>query len=137
MQYQSLLFSKFEQISANVVFATLLLYFGHPRKSIFSSSDDVQANKNSPRALWKIINRAVPSKENQQSSYTKDLSTIANEFNLFFSKVGQNAAEALQSLMEKNNITARLQLLDTNPSSNTPGLFNLKSVSCEEVHQVI
>ena len=38
MQYQSLLFSKFEQISANVVFATLLLYFGYPRKSIFSSS---------------------------------------------------------------------------------------------------
>ena len=71
---------------------------------------DVQANKNSPRALWKIINRAVPSKENQQSSYTKDLSTIANEFNLFFSKVGQNAAEASQSLMEKNNITARLRL---------------------------
>ena len=73
---------------------------------------DVQANKNSPRALWKIINRAVPSKENQQSSYTKDLSTIANEFNLFFSKVGQNAAEASQSLMEKNNITARLRLSD-------------------------
>lgn len=45
---------------------------------------DVQANKNSPRALWKIINRAVPSKENQQSSYTKDLSTIANEFNPVF-----------------------------------------------------
>ena len=38
MQYQSLLFSKFEHISANVVFATLLLYFGYPRKSIFSSS---------------------------------------------------------------------------------------------------
>ena len=38
VQYQSLLFSKFEQISANVVFATLLLYFGYPRKSIFSSS---------------------------------------------------------------------------------------------------
>ena len=38
MQYQSLVFSKFEQISANVVFATLLLYFGYPRKSIFSSS---------------------------------------------------------------------------------------------------
>ena len=64
----------------------------------------VQANKNSPRALWKI-NRAVPSKENQHSSYTKDLSTIANKFNLFFSKVGQKAAEASQSLMEKNNIT--------------------------------
>ena len=40
MQYQSLLFSKYEQISANVVFATLLLYFGYPRKSIFSSSVD-------------------------------------------------------------------------------------------------
>ena len=98
---------------------------------------DVQANKNSPRALWKIINRAVSSKENQQSSYAKDLSTIANEFKLFFSKVGQNAAEASQRLMEKNNITARLQLSDTNPSSNTPGLFNLKSVSCEEVRRVV
>ena len=98
---------------------------------------DVQANKNSLRALWKIINRAVPSKENQQSSYTKHLSTIANEFNLFFSKVGQNGAKASQSLMEKNNITARLRLSDTNPSSNTPGLFNPKSVSCEEVRRVV
>ena len=81
--------------------------------------DDVQANKNSPRALWKMINRAVPSKENQQSSYTKDLSTITNEFNLFFSKVGQKVAETSQSLMEKNNIRARLRLSDTNSSSNT------------------
>ena len=39
--------------------------------------------------------------------------------------------------MEKNNITARLRLSDTNPSSNTPGLFNLKSISCEEVRRVV
>ena len=39
--------------------------------------------------------------------------------------------------MEKNNITARLRLSDTNPSSNTPGLFNIKSASCEEVRQVV
>lgn len=44
VQYQSLLFSKFEQISANVVFATLLLYFGYPRKSIFSSSENMMKN---------------------------------------------------------------------------------------------
>ena len=41
VQYQSLLFSKFEQISANVVFATLLLYFGYPRKSIFSRNQEL------------------------------------------------------------------------------------------------
>ena len=49
MQYQSLLFSKFEQISANVVFATLLLYFGYPRKSIFSSS----ATYKRPALSWR------------------------------------------------------------------------------------
>ena len=53
MQYQSLLFSKFEQISANVVFATLLLYFGYPRKSIFSSSDVCyKTSVISPQIFW-------------------------------------------------------------------------------------
>ena len=39
VQYQSLLLNKFEQICANVVFATLLLKFCYPGKSIFSSSE--------------------------------------------------------------------------------------------------
>ena len=55
----------------------------------------IQTNSSS---LWKIINRAIPSKDIQGPAFTKDTSVLADELNQFFAQVGPNAAKAVQSL---------------------------------------
>lgn len=64
--------------------------------------EEVRLHKNNPSSIWKIINRAIPSrsKDKESPAYTKNLSVVANEFNQFFSKVGKNAADASRHLSE-------------------------------------
>ena len=69
------------------------------------TSEEVQLHKDNPSSLWKIINRVIPSKNQERLTYSKDLKTTANEFNRFFSSVGRNAANAFIHLAEDNNIT--------------------------------
>ena len=71
VQYQSLVFSKFEQISANVVFATLLLYFGYPRKSIFSSSVKYFGVYLSDDLHWKEHIKIISNKANKTFGFLK------------------------------------------------------------------
>ena len=66
---------------------------------------EVQRHKNNPGSLWKIINQAIPSQDQDNLSYTKDPKTVANEFNQFFSSIGSNTADASIRLAEENNIT--------------------------------
>lgn len=61
------------------------------------SSEEVQLHKHNPSSLWKIINRLIPSKNQERLTYSKD-------FNRFFSSVGRNAANASIRLAEDNNI---------------------------------
>ena len=78
--------------------------------------EEVSLNKNNSRSLWKIINRAIPSKNKDIPTYTKNLTVVTNEFNQFFSKVGKNAADSSRKLAEENNITIRelSSVADTN-----------------------
>ena len=46
--------------------------------------EEVTANKNNSGSLWKIINRTIPSKDNQRLAFTKDVTVLTNEFNQFF-----------------------------------------------------
>ena len=67
---------------------------------------EVQQSKSNPSSLWKVINRVIPSKNKElQRVYTKDLKTVADEFNVFFTSVGKTAALAASHLAEINNIT--------------------------------
>ena len=45
---------------------------------------EVQNNMNNSRSLWKVINNIVPSKTQEKLVYSKDLKTVANEFNSYF-----------------------------------------------------
>ena len=78
--------------------------------------EEVRLHKNNSSSLWKIINRAIPSKDKERPAYTKNLTVVANELNQFFSNVGKNAADASRHLSEKNNITIRELSTDTNTS---------------------
>ena len=62
---------------------------------------EVQQNKSNPSSLWKVINRVIPSKNKEpQRVYTKDLKTVADGFNVFFTSVGKTAASLLVILQK-------------------------------------
>lgn len=44
-----------------------------------------QSNKSNSRSLWKVINNVVPSKSQEKHVYSKDLKTVANDFNSYIS----------------------------------------------------
>ena len=99
--------------------------------------EEVTANKNNSGSLWKIINRAIPSKDNQRPAFTKDVTVLTNEFNQFFAKVGLNAADAVQRLREEHNITVRDFSFETRIDNSSMELFNLRTVSREEVRRIV
>ena len=70
-----------------------------------NTSEEVQLHKHNPNSLGKIINRVIPSKNQERLTYSKDLTTTANKFDRFFSSVGRNAASASIRLAEDSNIT--------------------------------
>ena len=81
--------------------------------------EEVTANKNNSGSLWKIINRAIPSKDKQRPAFTKDLKVLANEFNQFFAKVDLNAADAVQRLREEHDITVRDSSSETDTDTSS------------------
>ena len=96
---------------------------------------EVTANKNNSGSLWKIINRAIPSKDKQRPAFTKDVAVLTNEFNQFFAKVGLNAANAAQRLRE--NIIVRDFSSENGIDNTSMELFNLRTVSLEEVRRIV
>ena len=97
---------------------------------------EAQRHKNNPGSHWKIINQAIPSQGQDKLSYTKDLKTVANEFNQFFLSIGSNTADASIRLVEENNITPEESPLKTihMPSED---LFSFRTVTSEELRRVM
>ena len=61
-------------------------------------NEQVTVNKGKSGCIWKTIRRALPNTSTQCHQYTKDTSTLANEFNRFFVSVGENAANKSEQL---------------------------------------
>jgi len=99
--------------------------------------EGVIANKNNSGSLWKIINRAIPSKDKQRPAFTKDATVLAIKFKQFFAKVGLNAADAVQRLREEHDITVRDSLPKTDINTTSMESINLRTVSLEEVRQIV
>ena len=95
------------------------------------NSEEAQQKKGNSRSLWKIINQLIPSKEKDRHVYTKDLKSVANEFNTFLSTVGENAARESTCLAQINNISLNESL--ENLVRPNRCLFHFKRVTCDEV----
>ena len=61
-------------------------------------------HKNNTGSLWKIIKDTVAYKEKETVVYSKDPKIVAEEFNHFFSSVGENTAIAASQLLQDYNI---------------------------------
>ena len=97
------------------------------------TSEEEQLHKHNPNSLWKINNRVIPSKNQERLTYSKDLTTTANEFDRFFSSVSRNAANASIPLAEENNITLpepTREIARLLPDE----LFRLRTVTREDVN---
>lgn len=98
--------------------------------------NEVREHKHNSRSLWKVINNIIPSKEKETQVYSKDPKIVVEDFNLFFTSVGRNAAATAESLAKDNNVAL------SNPLSNvisypSDQLFNFQSVNCTEVQRII
>lgn len=96
------------------------------------TSEEVQLHKHNLNSLWKIINRVIPSKNQERLTFSKDLKTTANEFNRYFSSVGRNANASIH-LAEDKNITLPEPTRETVPLLPNE-LFRLRTVTREDVN---
>ena len=55
-------------------------------------ADEVSIYKNNPSSLWKIINPVIPSRLKERPTYSKDIKSVAYEFNIYFSSVGKKTS---------------------------------------------
>ncbi|XP_068750911.1 uncharacterized protein [Montipora capricornis] len=60
-------------------------------------------NPNNSSQLWKTIRSFIPKKSASMRSFSKDDRTVANDFNRFFSSVGQVAVDRINSLANECN----------------------------------
>ena len=97
---------------------------------------EVQNNMNNSRSLWKVINNIVPSKSQEKLVYSKDLKTVANEFNSYFSSVGSRTTEAVAKLALENNIICSNSSIPDLVSSSDD-CFSFTPVSIEDVRRAI
>ena len=69
--------------------------------------EEVRLHKNHSSSLWKIINRAIPSKDKERPAYTKKPDSCSQRIQSVFCKVGKNAADASRHLPEENSVIIR------------------------------
>ena len=98
--------------------------------------EQIRKNPNDTRSMWKTIRSCIPKKSACRKTYIKDEKTVANEFNSFFTSVGQSAIQDINTLAEQCNYDL------TNPSfvprNYTPEQqFSFKQVDCKEIEKVI
>ena len=89
----------------------------------FVQNELQQCKKNSSK--WKAIRNCVPRKESTQPAYSRDLKTLADEFNAFFTSVGAKAAADSASLLahfDFNDISSSFSAQQLYPDSETPKL---------------
>ena len=84
----------------------------------FVQNELQQCKKNSSK--WKVIRNCAPRKESTQPAYSRDLKTLADEFNGFFTSVGAKAAADSASSLANS---------DFNDISSSAAISRLGTVS--------
>ena len=99
-------------------------------------AEQIRANPNNTRCLWKTIRSCIPKKSANQRTFAKDDIVVANEFNSFFSSVGQTAITNIKSLAEKCNYD--LSQSEFKPTSHPESeQFMFETVDCEEIREIV
>ena len=101
-------------------------------------NQQIQNNKNNTNCIWKSLRSCIPKKSTAQRSYSKDHKGVANEFNQFFSSVGENTIKKIKEMaataecnytLGRNSFQARIY-----PTSEQ---FSFTPVKCHQVEAII
>ena len=64
---------------------------------------EIRNNNSNKNSLWKVIRKCLPHREVTQPVYSKDVKTLADDFNAIFASVGSNVSEASNSLAAEHD----------------------------------
>jgi len=98
--------------------------------------EQIRNNPRDTRSIWKTIRSCIPKKSVVRKTYAKEEKLVDNDFNVFFTSVGQNSIQKIKTLAEQCNFDF------TNPSF-VPRIytqtqqFSFKEVGCKEIERVI
>ena len=96
----------------------------------------IRSNPNNMGCIWKTIRSFIPKKSVNRKSYSKEDKLVANKFNEYFTSIGQNTIEKIQSLANECNF-------DLTQSSFVPRCyplsqqFTFRTAECSEIEQVV
>ena len=113
----------------------ILLLSSYKKAENEYNSNEVQQHRDNRGSLSKIVNRLIPSKSKEMQIYKGDHKSLANDFNQFFSSVGENAGRASTHLADTNNINLRESIETVVIPENDQ--FKFRAVTCHEVRQVV
>ena len=63
----------------------------------------IRNNPSNTGCVWKTIRVCIPKKSASRKAYSKDNKVVADEFNEFFTSIGQTTVEKIQSLADQSN----------------------------------
>ena len=99
-------------------------------------AEQIRTNPNNTRCLWKTIRSCIPKKSASQKTFTKHDTVVANEFNSFFSSVGQTTTSKINSLAKECNYD--LAQSEFKPRSYPESeQFIFETVDTEEIKQIV
>ena len=98
----------------------------------FVQNELQQCKKNSSK--WEAVRNCVPWKESTQPAYSRDLKTLADKFNEFFTSVGAKAAADSASLLSDFNDFELFSAQQLYPDSEQ---FQFCAVSMREIRKIV
>ena len=99
-------------------------------------AEQIKQNPNNPRCIWKTIRSCIPKKSRNQRTFSKDDKSVANEFNTFFSSVGQATVDKINSLADE----CKYNLAKPGFKSRAHGeseQFAFHTVECKQIQDII
>ena len=97
---------------------------------------EISKNYDHKNSLWKTIKKCIPRKEVSQPIYSKDLGSLTNKFNAFFTSVGPNVLKLSKSVVADHNLPVLLHSTAVG-YDNDDVVFHFHPVSCNEVRKVV
>ena len=99
-------------------------------------AEQINKNPKNPRCIWKTIRSCVPKKSRNQRTFSKDRRTVANEFNTFFSSVGQVTVDKINSLV--NECKYNLAKPGLKPRTyDESEQFAFHTVECKQIQNIV
>ena len=99
-------------------------------------ADQIKNNPNNARCLWKTIRSCIPNKSACRRSFTKDDILVANEFNTFFSSIGQTTIEKVKLLADECKYLPTKSVFTPRIYAESEQ-FVLQMVESKQVHDII